>query len=72
MSTIPVLRLSDLLFYEMINLAKEHGKGYINLGLGVNEGIRRFKEKWGGVPFLRYEFCEYRRKDTGVFELTGC
>ncbi|MFZ3090961.1 MAG: hypothetical protein WA240_10125 [Nitrospirota bacterium] len=32
----------------MINLAKEHGKGYINLGLGVNNGIRRFKEKWGG------------------------
>jgi hypothetical protein len=24
----------------------------------VNEGIRRFKEKWGGVPFLNYEFCE--------------
>ncbi|MEK6681856.1 MAG: hypothetical protein AABY79_07820 [Nitrospirota bacterium] len=67
-----VSHASDLLFYEMINLAKEHGKGYINLGLGVNEGIRRFKEKWGGVPFLRYEFCEYRRKDTGVFELTGC
>ncbi len=31
----------------MINLAKEHKKGYINLGLGVNNGIRRFKEKWG-------------------------
>lgn len=43
----------------MINLVKEHRQSYINLGLGVNEGIRRFKEKWGGVPFLRYEFCEY-------------
>ncbi len=52
---------SDVLFSEMINLAKEHGKSYINLGLGVNEGIRRFKEKWGGVPFLKYEFCEYAR-----------
>jgi len=51
---------SDLLFFEMLTLAKEYGKNYINLGLGVNEGIRRFKEKWGGVPFLRYEFCEYR------------
>lgn len=51
--------LSDLLFFEMINLAKEHGKNYIHLGLGVNEGIRRFKEKWGGIPFLKYEFCEY-------------
>ncbi len=51
---------SDLLFHDMIALAGEHGKGYIHLGLGVNQGIRRFKEKWGGVPRLRYEFCEYR------------
>ena len=49
---------SDLLFLEMIKLTQEHGKNTINLGLGVNEGIRRFKEKWGGVPFLNYEFCE--------------
>ncbi len=49
---------SDLLFLEMINLTKEQGKNSINLGLGVNEGIRRFKKKWGGVPFLKYEFCE--------------
>lgn len=54
---------SDLLFADMIALAKEHEKVYIHLGLGVNEGIRRFKEKWGGVPRLRYEFCEYRRSD---------
>jgi hypothetical protein len=54
-----VAQASDLLFFEMVEVAKEKGKGMINLGLGVNEGIRRFKEKWGGVPFLRYEFCEY-------------
>ncbi len=54
---------SDLLFQEMITLVREHGKEYIHLGLGVNQGIRRFKEKWGGVPGLRYEFCEYRPKD---------
>jgi hypothetical protein len=51
---------SDLLFLEMINLTREHGKNNINLGLGVHEGIRRFKEKWGGKPFLMYEFCECR------------
>jgi hypothetical protein len=51
---------SDLLFLEMINLTREHGKNTIHLGLGVNKGIRRFKEKWGGKPFLRYEFCERR------------
>ena len=49
---------SDLLFLEMIKLTEEHGKNTINLGLGVNEGIRRFKKKWGGIPFLNYEFCE--------------
>ena len=51
---------SDVLFYEMITVAKAHGKDFINLGLGVSEGIRRFKVKWGGVPYLHYEYCEYR------------
>ena len=49
---------SDLLFLEMIKLTLEHGKTIVNLGLGVNEGIRRFKKKWGGTPYLNYEFCE--------------
>jgi hypothetical protein len=51
---------SDLLFYEMVRMAGESGKSYINLGLGVNEGIRRFKEKWGGTPYLKYTFCDYQ------------
>jgi hypothetical protein len=55
-----VAHASDLLFLEMIGLAIKEGKGYINLGLGVNDGIRRFKEKWGGTRFLAYEFCERR------------
>ncbi|HUL21022.1 MAG TPA: hypothetical protein VLZ10_06185 [Thermodesulfobacteriota bacterium] len=49
---------SDLLFQEMIKLTREHGKHIIHLGLGVNAGIKRFKEKWGGIPSLSYEFCE--------------
>jgi hypothetical protein len=57
---------SDLLFLEMIELTREHGKDIVHLGLGVNEGIRRFKEKWGGVPFLNYEFCEHRPKSTKI------
>jgi hypothetical protein len=47
-------------------MAREYGKGYINLGLGVNPGIRRFKEKWGGKPSLPYEFCEYRSGIPGM------
>jgi hypothetical protein len=64
---------SDILFLEMTNLAKEYGKSYIHLGLGVNEGIRRFKEKWGGIPSLKYEFCEYIRgsKTLEMFKSIG-
>jgi hypothetical protein len=51
---------SDLLFHEMVRMAGESGKSYINLGLGVNDGIRRFKEKWGGRPYLKYVFCDYQ------------
>ena len=50
-----VAHASDLLFLEMIYLTKENKKDYIHLGLGVNDGIRRFKRKWGGIPFLKYE-----------------
>jgi hypothetical protein len=53
-----VAHASDLLFFEMIKLSREYMKNTIDLGLGVNQGIRRFKEKWGGVPSLPYEFCE--------------
>jgi len=45
---------SDLLVWEMMLLAQANGKKAINLGLGINKGIRRFKEKWGGKPFLSY------------------
>ena len=53
-SKINVPGASDLLFFEMVNLAHTKGKKAVNLGLGVNAGIRRFKKKWGGVPFLKY------------------
>ena len=46
---------SDLLFHEMLNLARRDGKKAVNLGLGINAGIRRFKKKWGGVPFMDYQ-----------------
>jgi len=60
---------SDLLFYEMVNIARNEGKKVLNLGLGVNSGIRRFKRKWGGIPSLTYEFCEYIPHRTGIVSL---
>jgi hypothetical protein len=62
-----VVGASDLLFLEMVALAREQGKRSIHLGLGVSDGIRRFKEKWGGVPGLPYESCEVRRRGVEAF-----
>ena len=59
---------SDLLCYEMIRISKDLGKSYIHLGLGVNEGIRRFKKKWGGRPTLKYEMCELILKKPSLLE----
>jgi len=54
--------VSDLILHEIIKTAKENNKKYINLGLGINEGVQFFKKKWGGVPFLKYEFYFYKTK----------
>ena len=64
-----VLGSSDLLLSELIKMSSEYGKGYINLGLGVNSGIRRFKEKWGARPTLRYEMCELVQKKPLILEV---
>jgi len=59
---------SDLLFLEMIRLARRQGKEFLHLGLGVNEGIRRFKTKWGGKPSLPYEMAAWQEKDSAGAE----
>jgi hypothetical protein len=45
---------SDLLFAHLVEGARAEGKHYVNLGLGVNEGIAFFKTKWGATPFLKH------------------
>jgi hypothetical protein len=47
---------SDILFKKCIEIARESGKEYINMGLGINEGIKFFKSKWGGRPVYEYNF----------------
>jgi len=69
-SKIKVPGASDLLFHEMVNLVQSEGKKAINLGLGVNAGIRRFKEKWGGVPFLPYVSAMIHRGSVDIGGLT--
>jgi uncharacterized protein YbaP (TraB family) len=53
---------TDLLFREMIRIARGQGKRYLHLGLGVNDGLRRFKTKWGGVPDLAYEMAAWQEQ----------
>jgi hypothetical protein len=45
---------ADLVLSELIEEAHRHGQTRMNLGLGVNSGIRFFKRKWGATPFLPY------------------
>ena len=50
---------SDLLYSKMLTIAKREGKEYIHLGLGINDGIRRFKKKWGGTATMSYEMAAW-------------
>ena len=49
---------SDLLASELLAMKHESAKDYIHMGLGINDGIRRFKTKWGAQPTRPYEMCE--------------
>ena len=53
---------ADLLFAEMLQRARAENKEVINLGLGVNEGILRFKKKWGAVPAQTYQLASWREE----------
>jgi len=55
--------------FELIKMSAEYGKDYIHLGLGVNSGIRRFKEKWGARPTRSYEMCELVQKKSLILEI---
>ena len=63
-----VLGASDLLLAELIQLSAKFNKRYIHLGLGVNEGIRRFKTKWGARPSRQYEMCELRLRKPSIIK----
>ncbi len=53
---------ADLLFAHMLTISKEKNKEYIHLGLGVNEGISRFKKKWGGVKTLPFIMASWHEQ----------
>lgn len=54
---------TDFLFSEMLKRAQKANKRYIHLGLGINEGILRFKRKWGAVPYYNYVYAQWTRNE---------
>lgn len=58
--THPVSHAGDALFAVMLEKARAAGAAFVQLGLGVNEGITRFKRKWGAVPSLPYVMAQWQ------------
>lgn len=63
---IQVPGAADLLLRELIAVAETAGKKMVNLGLGINDGIRYFKEKWGGSPFCVYNSMLVRKEELNI------
>lgn len=60
--THPVPHAGDALFAVMLEKARDAGRAFVQLGLGVNEGITRFKRKWGGTPQLAYVMAQWQEQ----------
>ena len=58
---------SDLLMAELVKLSRQTGKSTVHLGLGINEGLRRFKRKWGGIPARPYRMASVELKVPSIF-----
>jgi hypothetical protein len=59
---------SDLLVSEIMEKARSQGKRFLNMGLGINDGVSFFKKKWGAEPFLRYRYRLYAHFRPTVFK----
>jgi len=58
---------TDLLLSALLEAARERGQVRMNLGLGVNAGVRFFKRKWGAEPFLPYAQVSWEPAAHGRF-----
>lgn len=50
---------ADLLLAKIIDEAEKRGYARLNLGLGIDEGVRFFKRKWGAKPELAHIETEW-------------
>jgi hypothetical protein len=57
---------SDLTLSGLLNEALQRGQSRMNLGLGVSEGIRFFKRKWGAEAFLPYVETSWKPASPGL------
>lgn len=53
--------VADALLLALLREAERRGHSQINLGLGIHEGIRRFKQKWGTLHALPYVETSWKR-----------
>ncbi len=58
---------ADLVFSGLLQEARERGQTRMNLGLGISEGIRFFKRKWGAELFLPYVEASWKPASPGIF-----
>jgi hypothetical protein len=57
---------SDLLLKNLIDRSIEMGKK-VNMGLGINEGIRKFKLKWGAKVLAPFYLMERYYQEISLF-----
>lgn len=62
---------ADLVLSGLLEEAQARGQTRMNLGLGVNAGIRFFKRKWGADAFLPYVETSWNREPRTVFTRLG-
>ena len=58
---------TDLLLLALLDEAAERGHARMNLGLGINEGVRFFKRKWGEGMELPYFQASWDIIQAGLF-----
>lgn len=50
---------ADLLLATIVSEAEKRGYAHVNLGLGIDDGVRFFKRKWGAKPALAHIETEW-------------
>ncbi len=55
--------VADTVLFALLEEANNRGYSQCNLGLGINDGIRFFKKKWGAKPSLPFIQTSWTKKE---------